>query len=250
MSLTRRYRVDRLTPVRYAGASMDFNPIHLFDDAARAVGLDGAVLHGMCTLTWAVDTIERAAAARVYALRCRFAAPVRVGQTVEIDPKARDDGTWGARVQTEDTADVLRSVEARLHTDAASSPPGVGEALATGREYVYAVGAEKLREFCEAMDIGGAAPLTFLAVVSRRPVFELADDPSIGLGSAGVVHAAQTLSLTRPLCDGDVLRTRAGLLSDRVRRGLRRVVLRSVTRDAAGLHVGVADWTLLRRISQ
>jgi acyl dehydratase len=41
---------DRLTPVRYAGASGDFNPIHVDDEFARRVGLPGRILHGLWTM--------------------------------------------------------------------------------------------------------------------------------------------------------------------------------------------------------
>jgi acyl dehydratase len=45
---------------RYAQASGDLNPIHLDDDAARAVGLPRAILHGMWTLAQAARTISAA----------------------------------------------------------------------------------------------------------------------------------------------------------------------------------------------
>jgi acyl dehydratase len=38
------------TTVRYAGASGDFNPIHLDDEFARSVGLPGRILHGLWTM--------------------------------------------------------------------------------------------------------------------------------------------------------------------------------------------------------
>jgi acyl dehydratase len=41
---------DRYATVRYAGASGDFNPIHLDDEFARAVGLPGRILHGLYTM--------------------------------------------------------------------------------------------------------------------------------------------------------------------------------------------------------
>jgi acyl dehydratase len=41
---------DRYLTYRYAGASGDFNPIHLDDDFARAVGLPGRILHGLWTM--------------------------------------------------------------------------------------------------------------------------------------------------------------------------------------------------------
>ncbi|HEY7076584.1 MAG TPA: MaoC/PaaZ C-terminal domain-containing protein [Solirubrobacteraceae bacterium] len=41
---------DRYVTYRYAGASGDFNPIHLDDDFARSVGLPGRILHGLWTM--------------------------------------------------------------------------------------------------------------------------------------------------------------------------------------------------------
>jgi len=38
---------DKYVPHRYAGASGDFNPIHIDADFAKAVGLPGAILHGL-----------------------------------------------------------------------------------------------------------------------------------------------------------------------------------------------------------
>jgi acyl dehydratase len=41
---------DRYTTVRYAGASGDFNPIHVDEEFARSVGLPGRILHGLWTM--------------------------------------------------------------------------------------------------------------------------------------------------------------------------------------------------------
>jgi acyl dehydratase len=41
---------DRYLTVRYAGASGDFNPIHVDDEFARSVGLPGRILHGLWTM--------------------------------------------------------------------------------------------------------------------------------------------------------------------------------------------------------
>ena len=45
-----RVTPDRYTTVRYAGASGDFNPIHLDDGFAQSVGLPGRILHGLYTM--------------------------------------------------------------------------------------------------------------------------------------------------------------------------------------------------------
>ncbi len=42
--------VDRMRLIKYAGASGDFNPIHLIDAAAEEAGLPGIIAHGMLTV--------------------------------------------------------------------------------------------------------------------------------------------------------------------------------------------------------
>ena len=41
---------DRFVTVRYAGASGDFNPIHIDEQFATSVGLPGRILHGLWTM--------------------------------------------------------------------------------------------------------------------------------------------------------------------------------------------------------
>jgi acyl dehydratase len=42
---------DKYLPHRYAGASGDFNPIHIDDEFAKAVGLPRNILHGLYTMS-------------------------------------------------------------------------------------------------------------------------------------------------------------------------------------------------------
>ena len=48
---------DRYTTIRYAGASGDFNPIHIDEEFALKVGLPGRILHGL----WSMAQVARAA---------------------------------------------------------------------------------------------------------------------------------------------------------------------------------------------
>jgi len=51
-----RVTPDRFLTYRYAGASGDFNPIHIDDEYARGVGLPGRILHGL----WSMAQVARA----------------------------------------------------------------------------------------------------------------------------------------------------------------------------------------------
>ena len=41
---------DKFLTVRYAGASGDYNPIHIDEEFAKSVGLPGKILHGLWTM--------------------------------------------------------------------------------------------------------------------------------------------------------------------------------------------------------
>ena len=45
-----RVTPDKYVTVRYAGASGDFNPIHIDEEFAKSVGLPGRILHGLWTM--------------------------------------------------------------------------------------------------------------------------------------------------------------------------------------------------------
>jgi acyl dehydratase len=96
-------RVRRADLVRYAGASLDFNPIHWNDRVATDVGLPGVIAHGMFTMAiagrfvtdWLGDP------GRLVEYSARFIRPVIVpndddGAVVELSGVVRDvreDGT-------------------------------------------------------------------------------------------------------------------------------------------------------------
>ena len=72
--------------LRYAEASGDRNPIHTDDAMAKMAGLNGIILHGLCTMAFAqraiVDQVLAGDASRLARLRVRFAKPVYPGETL------------------------------------------------------------------------------------------------------------------------------------------------------------------------
>jgi len=86
---------DRYLTYRYAGASGDFNPIHLDDEFARSVGLPGRILHGLWTMAQ-VARAQTEAAGDPLALRSLEVQFRGVGvpeAEIAISCEPGDDGT-------------------------------------------------------------------------------------------------------------------------------------------------------------
>lgn len=113
--------------VRYAGASGDFNPIHHSDFAARSVGLDGVLAHGMLTMGRALRVVTDWAGdpARVVSYAVRFTKPVAVpddgvGATVRVGGRvtAVTDGVATVTLDaTLEEAKVLGQAVAEVRVD-------------------------------------------------------------------------------------------------------------------------------------
>ena len=52
-------KIDKYRPFYYAGASGDFNPIHIDNDFAKSVGLGGIILQGLCTMAYVYRAVMR-----------------------------------------------------------------------------------------------------------------------------------------------------------------------------------------------
>jgi acyl dehydratase len=82
------YRFDEDQTFRYAEASGDPVPIHLDDAAARAVGLPGIIIHGLCTMAFCgravVESLAGGDPTRLTRLAVRFSRPVLPGQAITI----------------------------------------------------------------------------------------------------------------------------------------------------------------------
>ncbi|HKS49676.1 MAG TPA: MaoC family dehydratase [Amycolatopsis sp.] len=96
-------RVTRDRLIRYAGASLDFNPIHWNERFAKQVGLPDVIAHGMLTMALAGRLVTGwlGDPGRLVSYGVRFTRPVVVpddekGALVEFTGKVievRDDGT-------------------------------------------------------------------------------------------------------------------------------------------------------------
>jgi acyl dehydratase len=85
-----RVTPDRYLPFRYAGASGDFNPIHLDDEFAKSVGLPGRILHGL----WTMAQVARAqeAGLRLKRLSVQFRGLGVPEQEIVVTSTPGDDG--------------------------------------------------------------------------------------------------------------------------------------------------------------
>lgn len=80
---------DRYRPIYYAAASGDFNPIHLDPEVAQIAGLGGTILHGMCTMAWAVEAAIAYLGdpGKLRKVRARFSRPVAIEDTITFEGK-------------------------------------------------------------------------------------------------------------------------------------------------------------------
>ncbi len=80
--------VDPLAAHIYDGCADIFNPIHTSKKFAKGVGLPGTIVHGSCTLSWALrDILNREAdadPARLKRVCCRFSGMVKPGTDIKM----------------------------------------------------------------------------------------------------------------------------------------------------------------------
>jgi acyl dehydratase len=90
------YAFDEDQTFRYAEASGDPVPIHLDDAAARAVGLPGIIIHGLCTMAFCgravIDSVAGGDPTRLARLAVKFSRPVFPGQEITIRIYGQEDG--------------------------------------------------------------------------------------------------------------------------------------------------------------
>lgn len=84
--------ISRVQLAQYAGASGDLNPLHLDDDFAKKVGLDGAIAHGMLIMGFLGEYVMQIAnkQAKVVNLKMRFGKMTVPGDEIECSGIVKD----------------------------------------------------------------------------------------------------------------------------------------------------------------
>jgi len=112
------YRFDEDQTFRYAEASGDPVPIHLDDAAARAVGLPGIIIHGLCTMAFCgravIESVAGGDPARLARLAVKFSRPVLPGQEITIRLYGDGAGSFGFEARGADGQPVVKDGRAEL----------------------------------------------------------------------------------------------------------------------------------------
>lgn len=83
---------DPYVTVRYAGASGDFNPIHIDEEYAQKVGLPGRILHGLWTMAQLARAHTQAAEGpeKLKRLSVQFRGMGRLGEPISVTGTVRE----------------------------------------------------------------------------------------------------------------------------------------------------------------
>jgi acyl dehydratase len=94
---------DPYVTIRYAGASGDFNPIHIDEDFAKRVGLPGRILHGLWTMAQVARAHTDAAGGpeKLKRLSVQFRGMGQLGEEIVVSGSVVDADGSVARVESE-----------------------------------------------------------------------------------------------------------------------------------------------------
>jgi acyl dehydratase len=113
---------DPYVTVRYAGASGDFNPIHIDEQFAKQVGLPGRILHGLWTMAQVARAHTEAAGGpeKLKRLSVQFRGMGVLDQTITVRGTVREvsDGVAVVDSEAEQAGNrIIRNAEAELAAD-------------------------------------------------------------------------------------------------------------------------------------
>ena len=113
---------DPYVTVRYAGASGDFNPIHIDEEFAQRVGLPGRILHGLWTMAQVARAHTEAAGGpeHLKRLSVQFRGMGVMGEEVVVSGSVREvsDGVAIVDSQAEQAGRrIVRNAVAEITVD-------------------------------------------------------------------------------------------------------------------------------------
>src|ERR1017187_9824972 len=116
---------DLFLTVRYAGASGDFNPIHIDEQFARQVGLPGRILHGLWTMAQVARAHTEAAGGpeKLKRLSVQFRGMGQLGEEIVVKGTVRELQDGVATVESEAVQSgnrIIRNGEAEIAADPAA----------------------------------------------------------------------------------------------------------------------------------
>jgi acyl dehydratase len=98
-----RVTPDPYVTVRYAGASGDFNPIHIDEEFAKGVGLPGRILHGLWSMAQVARAHTEAAGGpeKLQRLSVQFRGMGRMGEEIVVHGSVREVNGDTATIDSE-----------------------------------------------------------------------------------------------------------------------------------------------------
>jgi acyl dehydratase len=128
----------------------------------------------------------------------------------------------------------------------------------------YEVGAEKIREFADAIGAPNpvhrdheaakaagfrdlVAPPMFCVVYSARAMAPAILDPEVGINLAAMLHGSQVFEWDEPVCDRDVIETTATLREVYEKGGMGFYVFETISTNQGGGQTVKGTWTNIVR---
>ena len=122
MNVELRVTPDKYLPHRYAGASGDFNPIHIDLEFAKSVGLPQNILHGLYSMAQVARACTNAAGGDPRSLRrlsVQFRGMGLPEQEIVVTGSVKEEGDGRVVVAAEAVQGdnrIIRNAEAELET--------------------------------------------------------------------------------------------------------------------------------------
>jgi acyl dehydratase len=115
-----RVTPDKYLPHRYAGASGDFNPIHIDREFATAVGLPSNILHGLYGMAQVARAMQQAAGGdprRLKRLSVQFRGMGMPEQEIVVTGTVKEEREGRVVIETEAAQGenrIIRNAEAEI----------------------------------------------------------------------------------------------------------------------------------------